>query len=128
MELLKRRNIVYRLIFLLLFIILFEFAYPSISFAAESIILLDPIMELLVKLGDSTMWFMQKHTLGMEETFYVLDKTSIWSKIGKWLLIGVGVAGAIILTGGIALGAGAAFGAAASALAGARNSCISSYC
>lgn len=128
MKLLRNKNFVYKLIFILIFLILFEFAYPNISFAAESLVLLDPIMEFLIKLGDATMWFLQKHALGMEETFYVLDKTSIWSKIGKWALITIGVAGAIILTGGIALGAGAAFGAAASALAGARYCCICSYC
>lgn len=117
MEILQKKSIVYRLVIVLIFLTLFNFAYPNISYAAEQNILLAPIMEFLTKIGDSTMWFLQKNVLGMEETFYILDKTSIWGKVGKFALIGLGTVGAIVLTGGIALGAGALLGTAASALA-----------
>lgn len=77
MKFLTDKTIVHKIIIAIIFVILFNFAAPNLSFASEAAataggILFEPIKDLLLIIADSIMNVLQSFMFGMDSSFLKL--------------------------------------------------------
>lgn len=110
MKFFTNKSIWAKIIILLVFIILFEFAVAKPSLAAIDAIefggtLISPVMSLFVTLGDAAMQLMHSTIMGQPQTLLEADTEGPWYEIFanafKYILTAGAVIATIILTGGI---------------------------
>ena len=119
MEIFTKKSIVLKIVIALVIVILFNFSAPTISNAGmlEAIggTLLEPIVDLLISIGDAAMYLIQKLVMGLDNSLVKLS-TELGDTLPKVLAVVLGVAAGAaltILTGGIGLVAIVGGGAAA---------------
>ncbi len=117
MEILRKKNIVLKIVIALVIVILFNFSAPTISHAGLGEIiggtLLTPIVDLILAIGDGLMYTIQKIVLGMDSSLIKVSNefTNAWAIVAAVaaaaLVIGVAVitGGASLLVGAVAVGA-----------------------
>lgn len=108
MEILRKKNIVLKIVIALVIVILFNFSAPTISHAGLGEIiggtLLTPIVDLLLAIGDGVMLIIQKAVLGMNSSLIKVSNefTDAWKTAIAVLAVAAFV-GIAILTGGASL-------------------------
>ena len=123
-----KKGYVQKILIALVFVILFNFISPKVTFAGWETLLVDPVMTFVTVIGDSAIYLLQKYILGQNETFYELSKETWWEKLGEGFLgIAVGslIVGITIAVGLIPLAIG---GAVAGGVAVVRRRRISFGC
>lgn len=114
MEIFKKKSLILKIVIALVVVILFNFSAPTISQAdAGDVvggILLEPVTDLLLSLGDGIVFIMQSVLFGMDESLVrvATPGTGIWETVGTIVggILGIGAVVAItIVTGGAALAA-----------------------
>lgn len=121
MEILKKKSIVLKIVIAVVFVILFNFCSPTVSLGADGLLeqiggtLLSPIVDLLVSIGDGTIYLIQSIMFGMSESTVKISTVTndIFGTISK-ILIGALAVAVFILVPGVGAGlvaAGAAIAA-----------------
>lgn len=95
MKLLTNKNTTQKIIIALVFVILFNFVSPQISFGATiGGVLFEPIKDLTLTIADGAVWTLQKIIFGLDTSIIKLEHDdSIWptiAAIGSGILAGVG--------------------------------------
>ena len=133
MEIFTNKNLILKIVILLVFVILFNFCAPTVSRAEDGDvggILFEPVKDLLLTVGDAIINITQSLVFGTESSLLKLEhKNEPWGDIGQNIITGLvaigsiatvvaGVVGAIP-TGGMSLAAaGAIVGAITTGVAG----------
>lgn len=133
MKIFTNKNLILKIVILLVFVILFNFCAPTVSRAEDGDVggmLFEPVKDLLLTVGDAIINIVQRLVFGTETSLLKLEHKSDW--VGDLLptiaagavgIVGiVGIVGAVVAaipTGGASLGAlAAAAPAIASAVVG----------
>lgn len=124
MKIFTNKNITQKIIIALVFVILFNFVSPQISFGGIGGVLFEPIKDLTLTLADGAVWILQKVIFGLDSSILKLRYDKSWtSQFAAWgtgIVAGIGIVVGLIaapFTGGLSLGVVAA-GIAGGALAG----------
>lgn len=106
MEIFTKKSIVLKIVIALVIVILFNFSAPTVSNASEVLsaiggTLLEPILNLIVAIGDGIMYLIHNTIMGMDSTLLKVSTTS--SDTLPWIVALAGAVGLAIITGGISL-------------------------
>lgn len=83
MELLTNKKFVQKMIIALVFVILFNFVSPQISFASWGGTLFEPVKDLSLSVGDAIVYGMQKFIFDMDKSVMKIKYDKDWSGIGR---------------------------------------------
>ena len=137
MKFFTNKSIWSKIVIILIFVLLFEFAVTKPTLASvgaevgENVIefggkLMNPLMSVVVSLADGMMEIAQSSIMGTDESVVPVDvDQSIWEKIGKFFVVAVTVIAAIaVVVAAVTTGGGifAVIGAIAGGLFKVRRS------
>lgn len=125
MKILTNKSLTQKIIIALVFVILFNFVSPQISFGATiGGVLFEPIKDLTLTIADGAVWILQKIIFGLDTSILKLHYDKSWTAtaagIGAGILAGIGIVVGLVaapFTGGLSLGI-VALGVAGGAAAG----------
>lgn len=78
MELLTNKNFTQKIIIALVFVILFNFVSPQISFGSIGGVLFEPIKDLTLTIADGVVYIIQKIIFGMDASLIKLKYDKDW--------------------------------------------------
>ena len=96
MKFLTEKTIIHKIIIAVVFVILFNFAMPTISSASVGGILFEPIKDLLLVIADGVMGVAQTMLFGMDVSFLTIAHQDSWMPGVAGVLAGIGTAVGIV--------------------------------